>query len=185
MAILRSLKCFCLANFSRPASDRCLYRAIRKGRVASIVEIGIGQGLRALRMIEMAVCSGRQVRYTGIDEFESRGSDAVEGLTLKHAYQCLRQTQAAIQLVPGDPLAALTRTANSLTATDLLVISCDVDADSLLRAWWYVPRMLHRGSLVYVEESVSGGMERQCVRLAAGEVNRLAELQQTYHRKAA
>ena len=185
MAILRQLKCFCLANFSRPASDRCLYRAIRAGNVANIVEVGIGWGQRALRMIEIAACAGRQVRYTGIDAFESRSSDAAPGLTLKQAYQTLRQTQAAIQLVPGDPLAALTRTANSLTGTDLLVIALDVDADALLRAWRYVPRMLHRGSLVYVEETQRDGGERRFVRLATGEINRLAESQQEHRRKAA
>ena len=184
MAIFRQLKCFCLANFSRPASDRCLYRTIGKNRVASIVEIGIGWGQRALRLIEVAACSGHQVRYTGIDEFESRRSDAAQGLTLKQAYQTLRQTPAAIQLVPGDPLAALTRAANSLTGTDLLVVSLDVQAEALARAWRYVPRMLHRGSLVYVEEACSGG-DRRFVRLAAGEINRLAEAQQEHRRKVA
>jgi hypothetical protein len=186
LAILRQLKCFFITNFSRPANQRCLYRAIRRQRAQSIVEIGIGWGQRAGRLIEVAAAAtGKQVRYTGIDEFESRSAEGASGLTLKHAYQQLRATGAAIQLVPGDPLAALTRVANSLTGTDLVVISADVDAASLRRAWIYVPRMLHRGSLVYLEESSGNSDSRQFVRLSHGEVNRLAESQQTPHRRAA
>jgi hypothetical protein len=183
LAIFRQLKCFFLANFSHPASHRCLYRAIRRSRIASIVEIGLGSGQRACRMLQLAASGGHRVRYAGIDEFESRGAEQADPLTLKQAYQCLRATGAAVQLVPGDPLTALTRAANSLTGTDLLVISADVEAQSLRGAWRYVPRMLHRGSLVYLEERDARGAPR-FVRLSAGEVNRLAESQQA-HRKAA
>ncbi len=188
MAILRQLKCFCVANFSRPASQRCVYRAIRRGRVVNIVELGIGDGTRAVRMIELAMSrlgsDGLSVRYTGIDEFESRGPERGEGLTLKEAHQRLRATGAAIQLVPGDPQAALARAANSLMGTDLLVVSTDVEAESLRGAWRFVPRMLHRGSLVYLEESdPSGGL--RLVRLSAGEVSRLAEAQPAARRRAA
>jgi hypothetical protein len=186
LAILRQLKCFFITHFSRPASQRCLYRAIRRHRVSSIVEIGIGRGERALRLVEVAgSATAKQVRYTGIDEFESRSGESAAGLTLKHAYQRLRTTEAAIQLVPGDPLAALMRVANSLTGTDLLVVSAEVDAASLQRAWMYVPRMLHRSSLVYLEEASDDGDGRRFVRLSLGEVNRLAESQQTSYRRAA
>ncbi len=185
MAILRQLKCFCVANFSRPASHRCVYRAIRRGRFASIVELGIGNGSRAFRMIQLAMAGGENVRYTGIDEFELRGPERGEGLTLKRAYQCLRATGAAIQLVPGDPLSALSRAANSLTGTDLVVVSADVDAPSLRSAWRFVPRMLHRSSLVYLEEPDPRGGGLRLVRLSAGEVGRLAEVYQAQHRRAA
>lgn len=181
--MFRSLKSFLIAHCSRPAWERCIYRTIRQQSVATIVELGLGVGIRAGRMIQLAQIAGQSVRYTGIDEFESRSADAAPGLSLKQAYQQLRKTGAAIQLVPGDPLAALTRAANSLTRTDLLVISADVDGQALRRAWWYVPRMLHRKSTVYLEECHDG--RRYFVRLAMGEVNRLAESQATYLRRAA
>jgi hypothetical protein len=44
-----------------------------------------------------------------------------------------------------------------LTGTDLLVISSQVDAQSLAAAWFYVPRMLHSGSLVMLEEAADDG----------------------------
>ena len=185
LGILRQFKYFFLANFSRPASDRCLYRAIRRHGVANIVEIGMGSGRRARRMIQLASCGNSIVRYTAIDPFESRDAESAPGLSIKEAYQHLRPTGAAIQLVPGDPLSALTRVANSLTGTDLLVVTLDADWESLRHAWRYVPRMLHRRSLVYVEEPGGNGEGSRFVRLALGEVNRLAESQPRLHRKAA
>ena len=47
---------------------------------------------------------------------------------------------------------ALSAAANSLTNTDLLIISADQDAASLERAWFYVPRMLHGETLVLHEQ---------------------------------
>ena len=60
-----------------------------------------------------------------------------------------------IQVIPGDPLSALARSANGLQSTDLLVIAADQDTQSLANAWFYVPRMLHDKSLVLLED-VSG-----------------------------
>ena len=46
----------------------------------------------------------------------------------------------------------LARTANGLGTIDLLVIGADQDADSLARAWFYVPRLLDDNSHVLLEE---------------------------------
>jgi hypothetical protein len=48
---------------------------------------------------------------------------------------------------------ALRRVANSLTGTDLLLVSLNQDRDSLAAAWNWVPRMLTDESLVFVEET--------------------------------
>ena len=54
--------------------------------------------------------------------------------------------------MPGDPYTALLRVANSLAGTDLLLISADQDAESLQRAWCWLPRMLTSQSLVLAAE---------------------------------
>jgi hypothetical protein len=64
----------------------------------------------------------------------------------------LIRTGAQLRLVPGDPLSALARCANSLANTDLLIISAGHDPAGLEPAWFYIPRMLHAGSLVFLEE---------------------------------
>src|SRR5687768_15832048 len=105
------LRFFYLSCLSRPASDRPLYRAIRRNRVQRIVEIGIGSGLRARRMIDLAQRYSPQCRihYTGIDLFEAREPTAPASISLKEAYRLLRATPARIRLAPGDPLSALSR----------------------------------------------------------------------------
>ena len=60
-----------------------------------------------------------------------------------------------MQLIPGDPHSALARSANSLQNTDLVIISAGHDEQSLASAWFYLPRMLHAGSAVYVESKTS------------------------------
>ena len=54
-----------------------------------------------------------------------------------------------MKLIPGDPLSALARTANSINRIDTVIIGHDVDAESLARAWFYLPRMLATGAVVF------------------------------------
>jgi predicted O-methyltransferase YrrM len=152
---LLDLKYLYLAYFSQPAVDRVLYRTIRRHKVRRILEIGVGDGARAQRMIALALRHrpAEPVEYTGIDLFEARRNQDGAGVSLKLAHRMLSQTDARIRLVPGDAFSALSRTANTLAnTTDLIVISADQDAESLAKAWFYVPRMLHTQSLVYREE---------------------------------
>ena len=143
-----------LAWLSGPGYERQLYRLIRRQQIRSIVEIGIGEARRALRMIEVAQGTAPigPIRYTGIDAFESRASGEAPGLTLKEAYRTLKPTGARVQVVPGDPLSALSRVANTLLGTELLIISADQDRAAIEQAWFYVPRMLVKRSIVLMEE---------------------------------
>ena len=170
------LKYSYLAYLSQPASDRPIYRAIRRYRVRRIVELGVGYAKRAQRMIALASqCQPDGcIWYTGIDLFEDRPADR-PGITLKLAYQLLRRSAANVQvrLVPGDPFEALARTANSLTNTDLIVISQDQDLESLTHAWSLVPRMLHETTLVFQEHEAAGG-KLQLVCLPLDHIEHLA-----------
>lgn len=165
-----------LAYLSTPACDRALYRLIRKQRVQSIVELGVGQVCRALRMIQVAqsVAARQPIRYTGIDEFELRPAGSGPGLSLKQAHRLLRSTGAKVQVVPGDPGTALARVANTLTATDLIVIAGDHHAEALARAWFYVPRMLHERSLVLLEERSDCGAAARLRLMGRKEIEALA-----------
>lgn len=174
-----------LAYFSKPACDRHLYRLIRAKGITNIVELGMGDGVRAERMIRVAQ-RGREasaVRYSGIDLFEARCPSSLPGLKLKDAHRLLKGTGARTQLIPGDPLSALSRVANELSGTELLVVRCDDDAESLERAWFYVPRMLTPDATVLLElvDPVRGNPFWQS--LARIEVDRLAGAQS--RRKAA
>ena len=158
-----------LSYLSKPSGDRLIYRTIARQRVQSILEIGVGVGQRASRMIEMA---GRfhptgEIRYVGIDPFESRTAMDGPGVTLKMAHRLLHATGAQVQLIPGEPFAALSQTANSLGQIDLMVVSSRVDPRQLAQAWFYVPRLLHERSAVLLEKLLPGG--DTSVRLATGD----------------
>ncbi|HKD36418.1 MAG TPA: class I SAM-dependent methyltransferase, partial [Pirellulales bacterium] len=144
------LKALWLAYFSQPAADRILYRTIRKRKLRRIVEIGIGGGRRALRMISLAkrYRSANEVRYTGIDWFESRAVDSDQALSMKQAYRLLRGTSARIHLIPNDANEAFARLANALSANELIVISSEEPPESLGRIWFFLPRMLAPGAVV-------------------------------------
>jgi hypothetical protein len=152
------LKYVYLASFSQPKAERLLYRAIRRQKIRKVVELGVGSCSRAIRLIQVAqrYAGTEQVHYTGIDLFEARGDGPA--LLLKSAFQLLKPTGARVQLIPGDPKSALSRAANSLVGTELIIISQDQNRESLARAWFYVPRMLAAGALVYREEVVADGV---------------------------
>ncbi len=142
-----------LCYFSKPVADRALYRLLRKQRVQSIVEIGVGQLQRTRKLLEFAAEKTvlEQLKYAGIDLFEARAATTA-GVGLKQAHKDLKPLVGKLQLIPGDVFSALARSANSLTKTDLLIISADTNAEALAKAWFYVPRMLHDHSQVFLEE---------------------------------
>lgn len=174
MTLLARLKYWYLAYFSHPASDRVLYRLLRKQSCQSIVEIGVGTAERTKRLLRfLGEYGAGPVRYTGIDLFEARPEGSPR-IAYKQAHCQLTPLAAKVKLVPGDPFSALARVANDLTKTDLLLISADQSSggadpasQSLVRAWFYVPRMLHPSSIVCVETTANGRSEFQFLDHAA------------------
>ncbi len=150
MSLGSRLKALWSACFSPPTPDRALFSALAQRPLRRILEIGLGDGSRALQIIKLARKRrrGAEVHYIGVDQFELRPR-AETRLTLKTAYRLLRAAGARVKLVPGDPLSALARTANSINRVDTVIIAHDVDAQSLARAWFYLPRMLANSAVVY------------------------------------
>ncbi|MGW8258401.1 MAG: hypothetical protein ACWGMZ_13025, partial [Thermoguttaceae bacterium] len=114
-----------LSRFSKPASNRPIYRKIIREKARYILELGIDDGKRALRMIEAAArfTPRREIKYVGLDLFEARNESDRPGLSLINAHRLLKQSGAKIKLIPGDPLMNLPQKANELGQVDLLLIS--------------------------------------------------------------
>ena len=150
MKPISSLGSFFQTTFSSPACNRVLYRTIRRQNVSSILEVGIGDATRAAKLIRMAQRnSSAKVRYTGIDEFESNPSCEI---SLKDCHQKLNSLEAKLQLVPGELFSSISRIANSHVRTDLLIISSKYHTQELERIWYFVPRMLHAASVVFLQD---------------------------------
>lgn len=168
------LKYFRIAYLSGPNGERTLYRQMAKHRPCNILEIGLGLGVRTLRMFEVAgrYSQSSEINYTGIDLFESRPANSAS-LSLKDAYKLLRQQGVKVKLIPGDALAAMTMVANTLTNTDLIVIDSDIKNEDLANAWKYFPRMMHERTLVMRQECNDRG--KQFKKLSALNVETLIQ----------
>ncbi len=154
MEIGKRLRFFYFAYLSYPSRDRIIYRHVVRHLPRNIVEIGLGRGIRAQRLLEV-IC-GRlpadEVLYTGIDLFEACPPQLGQILPLKQVYQKLRHTGARIRLYPGDPAHVLAQRANQLGPVDLLILSRPLGTQSLPKAWCYIPRMLHPDAFIFLEE---------------------------------
>jgi hypothetical protein len=156
LSAANGLKALWLAYLSKPADERVLYRLIRKRKLRKIVEIGIGSGQRALRMISLArrYHPASHVRYTGIDWFEAgEASETEQGMDLKTAYRLLRASGARIHLVPRDAHEAFARMANALSGNELVVIAHQQRLESLGRIWFFLPRMLAPQAVVLLSRT--------------------------------
>jgi hypothetical protein len=170
------LKYLYLAYFSKPIGDRVVYRAIGRRKARKILEIGVGPSSRTLRMIDLARRGGggEAVRYVAVDLFEARAAESTRGLSLKETHRLLKPTGAQVQLIPGDPAQALARSANALQNMDLVLISADHTEQSLSGAWFYLPRMLHATSQVFLESRLPEGPSTSLKLLTAAEIEALA-----------
>jgi len=175
-----------LLYFSQPAAERLLYRAVRRKSIRSIVELGIDLKGRTSRLLEIAAWRGQNLplRYTGIDLFEARPADQPK-LSLKQAFAGLKRPQVNVQLVPGDPATALRRVANSLTGSDLVIISANADRASLAASWNWLPRMLTPTSLIFMEEPAAPGAPSTWQRMTIPQVEQLAVQTSKSMRRAA
>jgi hypothetical protein len=146
------LKYAYLAHFSKPRTQRQLFRLVKAQRTLRIVEVGIYDVERSAAMIAVAqrFADGEQVSYTGLDWFDARPDD-LPRLTLKQAHRELQSTGAAVRLVPGEPARSVASIANAHQNTGLLLLSSPVTESSLAPAWFYFPRMVDQTSVVLRE----------------------------------
>ncbi len=165
MSKLSRLKYAYWAYFSKPKSVRQLYRCVARQQPRKVVELGIRNLADTVRLLQVAdrYAEGEPISYTGIDCFEMRPADQPT-LGLKQAHQTLKQAELRPRLLPGEPATALAGVANSLLETDLVLLTCEsADSDPLGDAWFYLPRMLHGGSVVL---QISPGVEPGEIQLA-------------------
>lgn len=177
--MLGRLRRIYLTHFSRPACDRELYRVAATGVIRRVLAIGLGSPERWLRVLELAQAQlpGTRLEFAATDVFEDRTAAMTTGLTLKETYRRFSPL-ARLRLAPGEPYEALRGCANAWGEFDLAVIAHGIDANSLARAWLYVPRMLHSKTRVFWERSSEGGAP-QLNEVTRSEIDRLARPSRT------
>jgi hypothetical protein len=111
-------------RFSKPVEERALFKHLIEHPVASILEIGVGNGARMQRIAKLVQLTAgtEQLRYIGIDEFES-AQDNSPHLSLKQAHQLATQLGFKASLIPGDHKSAIPRVAHKMGAADLVIVN--------------------------------------------------------------
>ena len=182
---LSRLKSFHLRYLSKPKSDRILFRLVHRYACRSVVEVGLTDLTRTVRLLQGASWhrSDRPVRYTGIDSFDAREEDQ-PSLTLKEAHQRLAGSSWKARFAPGPARFVLRRLANELAETDLLLFSSHERLEENDDTWYYIPRMLHESSIVLVE-TVSAEGDTRFQRVSVEEIERRAEAAARRRRRAA
>jgi hypothetical protein len=174
VAAARWIHYICLAHVSRPKAARKLYRLVKRFRICRIVEVGISDPRRTVRLIQIAqrYVNDKAISYAGLDWFDAR-PNGQRPLRLKDAYRTLRATGASVRLVPGEPAGSLATVANWLPHTGLLLIAPTVDDASLVPYWTFVPRMIDDRSVILREHLTVQG-EPAFTQISADEVTRYA-----------
>lgn len=111
-------------RFSKPVEERALYKHLVEHPVASVLEIGVGNGARMQRIAKLVQlpAGAAHLRYIGIDEFES-AQDSAPRLSLKQAHQMATQLGLKASLIPGDHKSAIPRVAHKMGAVDLVIVN--------------------------------------------------------------
>lgn len=176
MSMMQRLKSLYWIYFSKPRNSRVLYRTVRNLRAKRIVEFGITDPERSLRLIEMAVGAcppEQQVCYTAMDLFDARSHDQ-PSLTVKQAHRHFGASKAKVQLVPGPLAEGLARTANTLLGTDLVIFAADVLPAGNSKLWFYLPRLLHAQSCLFQAHQQDQDQEHAFGKISHAEVEQRA-----------
>ena len=144
------------SRFAQPANERILFRSILSGPPQKILELGLGDGCRAERLIQLTRRLGiADLRYVGVDLFEAR-SEGVRGIGLKKAYTNLVSLGADVKLIPGSADLVLPRISNAMQQNDLLLIDAGEATQNMQEAWFYLPRMLAGNARAFEAVQLNG-----------------------------
>ncbi len=160
MARLSWLQRLYWRHLSKPANERDLFIHVLENPVGSILEIGIGSGERAKRLLPLCTKPEgiAQIRYAGVDPFESAPAGQPH-LNLKQAHRMLAELGVKAHLIPGDPQFAISRVANLVQPSDLIIIDGEWESDTetgrTIATW--LPRLCHSKSTLFTS-SVQGGV---------------------------
>jgi hypothetical protein len=162
-------------HFAKPASQRSLIRHLLEHPIGSVMEIGMGDGQRTRRVLELIQRSRpiETLRYVGVDLFES--SEGVEPhLTLKQAHRMLSELGVKGQLIPGDVGTTLPRVAHSVQPCQLVIVDGydHLGASQTLEHW--LPRLVASGGQVFCSKLPGASLDSITVMAAVDAARRAA-----------
>ena len=125
-----------------------LRKLVKPTSARSVLEIGVGDGSRALAVLETLSKSGREISYIGVDEFELAGA-----ISLKQFHQTLRMQGIRPQLLPGTPERGIMRVAHTLGTVDLIMVAEGSREVNQEAATSLMHRICHQETVVLMEKN--------------------------------
>lgn len=147
-------------HFAKPVEERAIFRFLLENSLTSLLEIGVGDGSRMKRIAKLVrLNSGtQQLRYIGVDEFESAQGRTF--LTLKDAHRMATQLGFKASLIPGTAAMAIPRVAHKFGPSDLIIVNGGIDLDlpttGPIGSW--LNRLAHDQSTVIACSQYNGAM---------------------------
>jgi hypothetical protein len=163
MSRLNWFQRFYWQKLAKPVAERELFRALLSHPISSVLEVGVGNGHRMKRIVQLAQLTPgtEQLRYVGVDGFESANDGAVH-LTLKQAHQQATALGVRANLIPGDLKSAMPRVAHKIGASDLVIVDGELDPQNPLAGpvGQWLHHITHDRSLVLACPSVGKPLTR-------------------------
>lgn len=159
-------------TFKGPRRYRHLYDQIKITGAKNILEIGVWNGVRAKKMLEVASEKNEisSLNYFGFDLFEEMDSDVYESEISKmppskaDVQRLLSETGASINLYAGDTMKTLPAVVDSLPKMDFIYIDGGHSHETVANDWKYSEMLMHKDTVVifddYWENRDDGGCKR-------------------------
>ena len=129
-----------------PHSGLC--KLLKPLSVHSVLEVGVGDGSRAIAVMETLSRQSDAIRYYAVDEFEMAG-----GVNLKQFHQTLRNHNLHPQLFPGPVDRGLTKIAHTIGSVDLILVANASAIDNNPAVTGMLARISHEGTGVLVSRN--------------------------------
>lgn len=121
-----------------------LCKQIRSLRVQTVLEVAVGDGSRALAVLNALASKNELIRYAAIDQFELADGP----VSLKAFHQSLRSENVRAQIYPETIERGLLRVATTIGAVDLVLIAADQEEWKSPAVLSLLSRVTHSGSTV-------------------------------------
>lgn len=163
MARLSWLQRLYWRHLSKPVAYRALFEYLIEHPIASILEVGIGDGKRLEQVLSLVnIRPGvKQLRYAGVDLFES-GDPKAGHLRLKDVHRKLAEKNIKANLIPGDAASSLMRVSHMVLPSDLIIIDDSWGEDTAngaaLSQW--LPRLAHESTAIFARQIRSENLTR-------------------------
>ena len=137
-----------LSLFGGGRQHGSLCRLVKPLQVASVLEISVGDGSRAVEVLA-ALRNRAPVRYVAIDQFEMAGGET----TLKAFHRKMRTNDIRPQVFPEPIDRGLVRVANTVGAVDLVIIAAEPANWQTPETLSLLARVLHdQTTVLYCDE---------------------------------